>query len=173
MSLRQLLFSFEGRIRRSDWWVGIVILLVAQLAIGFAAQAWFAVATSERSVGEVITPTTIRNIALAGLAVSLALAWPFTALNAKRLHDRDIATWPAVALSALLLLGPSVKFVATLDLMARGPGGGLFGTFPGQAFELVVLALGLGMLVVLGFLPGQSGANRFGPPLGTAEPAKT
>ena len=70
--------------------------------------------------------------------ISLALTWPVIAIYAKRLHDLSLSAW-------WLLLLPAVTFVAGLSEFNRLP----------------VVAYFL-LLLVLGFLPGSNGPNRFG-----------
>jgi uncharacterized membrane protein YhaH (DUF805 family) len=80
--------------------------------------------------------------------ISLALTWPVIAIYAKRLHDLNLSAW-------WLLLLPAVTFVAGLSEFNR----------------LHVVAYFL-LLLVLGFLPGSNGPNRFGEdPLGRAHDA--
>ena len=90
MSVWRLLFSFEGRIRRSQWWlvrlsVAFVffVLLMTLVAVGAALGA--ADAPPSRQVGE-------SGAVLFSLAIFLCLPvilWIELALTAKRWHDRD------------------------------------------------------------------------------------
>ena len=58
---QKLLFSFEGRTRRSHFWIGWLICLGAGVVAGW--------------------------IPLIGFALSIALIWPNLAISVKRLHD--------------------------------------------------------------------------------------
>ncbi len=76
MSLRWLLFSFDGRIGRRTWWlwgvaamVGMALYLTVVLRVAGASQ----------------------NIT-DGI-VNLLLAWPALAISVKRWHDRDKRGW--------------------------------------------------------------------------------
>jgi uncharacterized membrane protein YhaH (DUF805 family) len=80
-SLSTLLFSFEGRIRRSTYW-GASIL--SAIAIGIAIFA----------VAALVSPIP------AFLLVPVAW-WIGLALSAKRLHDRNLSGWMIVPLSIL------------------------------------------------------------------------
>lgn len=78
MTLMQKLFSFQGRLRRRDYWLlsfllfGVVIvifMLAGALGVNFAQDS-----------GEAT---------LLQLVVSLILLWPSLALGVKRCHDRN------------------------------------------------------------------------------------
>ncbi len=90
MSIWRLLFSFEGRIRRSQWWLArlsvafvFFVLLMTLIAVGAALGP--ADAPPSRQVGG-------GGAILFSLAVLLCLPvilWIELALTAKRWHDRD------------------------------------------------------------------------------------
>jgi len=92
MPLRTMLFSFDGRMRRSHWWairvVATVILCVLLfLAVGVLA-AVFRPPQSNAAGG-------IALIA-AGLPALVAYLWVYLATSVKRLHDQDLTGWIAV-----------------------------------------------------------------------------
>jgi uncharacterized membrane protein YhaH (DUF805 family) len=64
------------------------------------------------------------------------LLWPFVAISVKRLHDLNISGWWLVA-AAIIPFASRITYIgpATLWLIA---------------------------VVLLGFIPGKSGSNRFG-----------
>ena len=64
---QKLLFSFEGRIRRSHFWIGWLICL----GIGVVA-GW---------------------LPIIGGLISIALIWPNLAISVKRLHDMGKSGW--------------------------------------------------------------------------------
>ena len=68
------LFSFEGRLRRSHFWIGWLICL----GIGVVA-GW---------------------IPLIGFIISLGLIWPNLAITVKRLHDMGLTGWLAASPSS-------------------------------------------------------------------------
>ncbi|MGE3833112.1 MAG: DUF805 domain-containing protein [Parvibaculaceae bacterium] len=80
-----LFTSFEGRIPRSKFWLGIVIILVVQ-AVLFAVIG--ALAGGDINGGE----PNPALLAVAGI-VALLLLWPSLAIYAKRWHDRDKSAW--------------------------------------------------------------------------------
>lgn len=149
------LFSFSGRANRMDFWlvsVGLTFLqllitLLAGLMIGMLALHWL--------------PPDQQPIAALGfrLIVQLLFLWPITALAVRRSHDRNMSGWWYGA-SALFGLGPMIAAVA---VELSGIPEGQTETLILGGLSLAQLAIWLVFLVILGFLPGTRGANRFGP----------
>lgn len=156
MSLKEKLFGFEGRLRRLDWWVLSILLglacalfseavaLLARLAHPY--ELWMSIATA------------------------LPFLWPSLALAAKRAHDRDksarLAMWLTVA-SYVAALAPPGAFTFAGQLFDRG-------VWIAGVFLVIGVAGTLGalyLLVVLGFLDGTPGPNRFGPSPKREDPA--
>lgn len=75
-TLRQLLFSFDGRIGRRTWWLWGV---AAMLGLALYATVLLRVA----GVSATSTDT----------VVNLLLLWPAVALSVKRWHDRGKSGW--------------------------------------------------------------------------------
>ena len=75
-TLRQLLFSLNGRIGRRTWWLWGV---AAMLGLAMYATVLLRVA----GVSATVTDT----------AVNLLLLWPAVALSVKRWHDRGKSGW--------------------------------------------------------------------------------
>lgn len=141
---QKLFLSFEGRIRRTHFWIGWLILLGVNVVAGW--------------------------IPLLGSLISLALIWPNLAISVKRLHDMGHTGWLVVIPWAVCVVAGIVAFtmmgfsailnasaleredpVAILGLL--GPALGLFG---------LALLVGLGFLLWIGLTDGQRGDNRFG-----------
>jgi uncharacterized membrane protein YhaH (DUF805 family) len=107
---------------------------------------------------------------LMSLATSLPFIWPALALAAKRAHDRDKSARLVMALtvaSYAAALAPEGAFTAAGQLFDRG-------VWIGGFFLLIGVAGTLGslyLLVVLGFLDGTPGPNRFGPSPKSGDPA--
>jgi uncharacterized membrane protein YhaH (DUF805 family) len=97
MPISQILFSFSGRISRSEYWQGFAILL--PFSILLHVLSYSADSDSARVL--------IGIIALFGL-------WPGLALLVKRWHDRDHSAW-----WLLLLLIPYLNFVALLWMLVE------------------------------------------------------
>lgn len=164
MTLRDKIFSFDGRLRRKDYWLisislGMTVFVLTELAIlmifgptqslfggGFGAyqerannaQAFF-----------------VQNL------VGLVTLWPALAMSAKRAHDRD----KSARLIISLMLGTFVASYAPAWLWMTYPVE--MASPPGVAgylvFSVVSLVSSIYIFVVVGCLDGTPGPNRFGP----------
>jgi uncharacterized membrane protein YhaH (DUF805 family) len=131
--------SVYGRVSRQEFWLGyvgiIVVALILTRALPYQSGALYFIS------GDAPRDEAWRSALLwVGWPeiISLALTWPVIAIFAKRLHDLNLSAW-------WLLLLPLVTFAAGLNVFNR----------------LHVMAYCL-LLLVLGFLPGTTGPNRFG-----------
>jgi len=91
MNIMSLLFSFEGRANRLQFWgvyIGmIVIIIVFASAMGVNLSAVDA-------AGNPVAPGGAAGAAGLGILVlSLISFWVSLAINAKRFHDRDKSGW--------------------------------------------------------------------------------
>lgn len=143
-NFQQVLFSFNGRIRRQHFWIGWLICLGAGVVLGW--------------------------IPLLGTLLSIALIWPNLAISVKRLHDMGQSGWliviPWIAgiggvIAAFMTVGVAALtsgYVNTDDpaavLAIIGPMFGILG---------IVALIQLGFLLWIGISDGQRGDNRFGP----------
>ena len=151
MTFVQKMFSFDGRLRRQDFWVCTLILWGVNLAliIGCFTLAFAPIMSlgimSDRNGGEVDDAAALAAIlpmlplfVIFGL-LQLAMIWPSAAINVKRLHDRDQSGWLVLILVFCRLIG-WIPFVGTIPAI----GGFLF------------------WLINLGILEGTPGPNRYG-----------
>ena len=147
---KHLFLSFEGRTRRSHFWIGWLVCLGLGVVFGW--------------------------IPLLGFFLSIALIWPNLAITVKRLHDMGHTGWLAAIPYAVGIVGTIVAvsmigLTALLNMEALdneepaaiialiGPAFGLFG---------LMFLVGLGFLLWIGLTDSQRGDNRFGPnPKGT------
>ena len=141
------MFSFEGRLRRSHFWIGFLIIFGANVVLGW--------------------------IPILGWLISLALIWPNLAISVKRLHDMGKTGW----LIAIPWVGSVVAFFAGFAMViaaavANGYSEDYYEGNPaavfalmGPAFGLFAIAglLGLAFLLWIGIADSQKGENRFGP----------
>ncbi|HEX7761347.1 MAG TPA: DUF805 domain-containing protein [Caulobacteraceae bacterium] len=129
MSIWQILFSFEGRIRRTHWWLarlglgfGLVVLILVLGAIFAAIGA--AGGGSSGAGGEA-------GALVVGSAILLCLPlliWTELAITAKRWHDRDK---PAVMV--LIIFIPFIGGIWTLvecGFLDGTPGPNQYGASP-------------------------------------------
>jgi uncharacterized membrane protein YhaH (DUF805 family) len=139
MDFQYLFTSFDGRINRAKYWVGVVSLSVVWIILGFIIINIFG-----QTIGGILMTL-----------ILLALFYAFYAVAAKRFQDRDK---PGV--TALYGLVP--LFVANLLGIF-----GLTGTPQGlNALGWICTLINLGVilwfLIDLGILKGTPGPNRFG-----------
>lgn len=151
---QKLLFSFEGRARRSHFWIGWLICLGAGVVAGW--------------------------IPLIGFFISIALIWPNLAITVKRLHDMGHTGWLAAIPYVVGVIGTIVGFtmigmtaILNASALDREEPSAILALL-GPAFGLIALIglIGLGFLLWIGITDSQPGTNRFGPnPKESAPPA--
>lgn len=142
---KHLFLSFEGRTRRSHFWIGWLVCFGLGVVLGW--------------------------IPLLGFILSIALIWPNLAITVKRLHDMGHTGWLATipyvvgivgAIVAVMMIGATAFMnMAALEnedpaaiIALIGPAIGLFG---------LIFLVGLGFLLWIGLTDSQPGDNRFGP----------
>ena len=152
---QKLLFAFEGRTRRSHFWIGWLICL----GIGVVA-GW---------------------IPIIGGLISLALIWPNLAISVKRLHDMGKSGWLVAIPWVVNIVGMFAAFIM-IGATAFTNAAALEREDPAAIFALIGPALGLfgllalfnlGFLLWLGVSESQPGSNRFGPNPKDPTPAST
>lgn len=122
MSNLQILFGFNGRIRRLQWWMGSLIIM------GIVLAAVVVVMTLVGAIyGDYRNAPAVVSMVFGAIFIAcyVSIIWIQLALGVKRLHDKDMSGWWML-----------ITFVP-------------FGGFV--------------LLVILGFLDGTQGPNRFGP----------
>lgn len=139
---KQLLFSFDGRIRRSHFWIAWLILLGVNVVI-----SW------------------IPLINLLGIV----LIWPFTAIAVKRLHDMGRPAWfvaiPWVAAVLLTVVGFVMMGLSIVAAGAYDDSPGAFFALMGPGFGAFALGslIWIAFLLWIGLVEGQPGDNAYGP----------
>lgn len=153
MTLRDKLFSFEGRIRRTDWWLtGLMAGLVALVVWISFRLILTSSAGPLRGEGGFYVYLALEFLIL------LPFLWVQTALNVKRGHDLNIPAWPFIAFQIFAVGSGYVPFDRLLS-----PTGVVTPDQASLASNVLYWVGCLVELVVLGFLPGTRGPNRFGP----------
>lgn len=142
---QKLLFSFEGRTRRSHFWIGWLICLGAGVVAGW--------------------------IPLLGTVLAIALIWPNLAISVKRLHDMGQSGWLVVVpwvlsiivgIGGVAVLGVSV-FANMQALENEDPAAVLALLGPLLGLFALLFLISLGFLLWIGLSAGQPGENRYGP----------
>jgi uncharacterized membrane protein YhaH (DUF805 family) len=144
--LTSLYTSFNGRINRAPYWLGVIIMVIVALLIFLVVGALFGVSIAAPDF----------RFRLISLALTPLFLYPAVALMVKRLHDRDRPAW----LAGLFLAPSLIKSVTDLIGVTGNP----------LAFNILdVLLGGLGFVigiwafVELGCLRGTVGTNQHGP----------
>jgi uncharacterized membrane protein YhaH (DUF805 family) len=139
--------SLRGRVGRQEFWLGyagvIVVALILMRMVSHPDDAAYLMPSDAPDTD--IWQDTSFSFGWLEL-ISLALTWPIIAIYAKRLHDLNLSAW-------WLCLLPVLTFFA---------GSTMFSRLHVAAYCLLIL--------ILGFLPGSHGPNRFGEdPLGHSQ----
>ncbi|MCB1496661.1 MAG: DUF805 domain-containing protein [Bauldia sp.] len=143
MDFAYILTSTSGRIPRSQWWAGLVVLVVIAVVLGVIIS-WL--------LGGVFTVG--GRIAL--LILNIVLLYPSYAISAKRFQDRGKP-------GKLALIGVGLAFLQSL-LTTIGVMGNPFNQNAlDWIFGVLLLIVGIWYLIELGFLRGTVGSNEYGP----------
>jgi uncharacterized membrane protein YhaH (DUF805 family) len=96
-----LLLSWQGRIGRKDFWIGLVLTWIATLIVGVTLGA----------IGDLIHPDAAFGDLIADWAVALLWCWGLVVLGAKRLRDMGQPELIVLLLVPVLLLLAVVWFL--------------------------------------------------------------
>ena len=142
---QKLMLSFDGRIRRSHFWVAWLIILGVYVVL-----SW---------------------IPLLNL-LTIVLIWPFVAICVKRLHDMDRPGWFAaipwggslvLTVVGFMMVGASIFAAGASDGYNGNPAAFLALMGPGIGAFVLASLIWIGFILWIGLVEGQPGANRFGP----------
>jgi len=155
MTLREELFGFHGRIRRTDWWVKGILTGIVALAVIVPLRLMVVVGAEP---GPFQGETGFWLYQAIELLLMAPFLWVQTALSVKRAHDLNIPAWPILVFQVFAVGSGYIPF----DQLPSNIGPV---TLVQAAFVVNGLYLlgCLAELVVLGFFPGRQSANRFGP----------
>ena len=134
MSIPAVLFSFNGRISRFEYWLkGVLVIVAAIIVLNIltviitSAIAAGADASDDAETGLVALLAGLGIVLLLWFLAAIPLVWISFALYAKRFHDRGKTGWMGLVVF-IPLIGP------------------------------------FWILIECGFLPGDPVANAYGPP---------
>ena len=151
MDFGYLYTSFEGRINRKRYWMGLIVLIIVMIVVMFAAI--FLVG------GSVLVNDT--RTRLVTFVLQLLFLYPSAALIVKRLHDRNRPSYFA----AFLLVPMVIKAVTDLMGMTGDP---VSQNALDYLLNIIIFAVSVWFFIELGCLRGTVGPNQYGPdPLGT------
>lgn len=147
MDWKTLFFSPDGRIGRSSFWIGWLVLLGVNVVLGW--------------------------VPLIGWALSLVTIYCNVCITAKRLHDMGksgfLQVIPLIAVPTLIIgaivavAGPAIMAgIADADdaQVTAAVMAGIGGMF---LFFLAAFVIGLGFLLWIGISTSEPGENRYGP----------
>lgn len=136
MDWAYLLNSFEGRISRKTFWIGITVLVAAEILGHLVAQA-------------------LQGDRLSAI-VDLAFTYPEFAIATKRAHDRDLPIWILIVFFGG---GAMLDLLTVLQLTGSDDQPSAFSLAIAVPFTVLLVAL----LIELGFRRGTIGPNQYGP----------
>jgi uncharacterized membrane protein YhaH (DUF805 family) len=136
MDWTYLLNSFEGRISRKTFWIGMAVLVSAEILGHLVAQ-------------------TLQGDRLSAI-VDLAFTYPEFAIAAKRAHDRDLPIWILILFFGS---GAVLDLLTVLELTGSTDQPSVLSLFIAVPFTVLLVAL----LIELGFRRGTIGPNQYGP----------
>jgi uncharacterized membrane protein YhaH (DUF805 family) len=119
MSVAEMCFSFQGRMRRMHYWGATILVTVVLFAVLFAIDVWLP--QDENGQPSVAGATLVAIVYFVGL-------WTSLAIQVKRWHDRDKAGW-WVLINLVPILGTLWAFVEN-GFLDGTPGPNRFGPSP-------------------------------------------
>jgi uncharacterized membrane protein YhaH (DUF805 family) len=150
MDFGYLYTSFEGRINRKPYWIGLIVLIIVMMVIIFGASFLL--------IGSIVEPTF--QTRLVTFVLQLLFLYPSTALMVKRLHDRNRPSYWA----AFILVPMVLKSLTDLMGMTGDP---LNQSALDYLLNIIVFVVSIWFFVELGCLRGTVGTNQYGPdPIG-------
>lgn len=139
VGLTSLYISLDGRIRRSEYWLGGLALNVVQTLLKFAVLA--------------VVGFTSPAAKIVSFVIGVVFLWPAMALMVKRGHDRGRPAW--------------ISFAILASSMAAGlfaePIKILYGDVAAAIVVVPVFLVGLFFMMEYAFIDGDPGRNMFGP----------
>ena len=146
MGLVNLLFKFDGRIGRGEFWLAWLAYVIVQLVLSIAGALSDSMTVS----------------ALSGM-ITIVMFVSGIAVGIKRLHDRNKSGWYVV----LLYVVPTVLLLLGTMIGATGDGS----TALAYGVWLIALAIAIWAFVELGCRRGTIGGNPYGPDPVAPKPA--
>src|SRR5436190_20445817 len=129
MDFKHLFLSFDGRVRRLHFWIGVIILWVIESVVNgiFAGGLFAAAASGDRAALMAAVGTAAPILCV----VALVMLWPTLAIWVKRCHDRNKSGWWLVLmwLASLTIIGVLWPLIE-LGFMDGTPGPNRFGPSP-------------------------------------------
>ncbi len=169
--------EFNGRSRRSEFWLWVLFRILVGMVLGAGALAWLApVLPHVRDQPELFMPRYFTVWPTVSL-INLALLIPSLAVGVRRLHDINRSGWWLIMPVVVAIVGVTVFMIVfgihMFQLISMHPNGSnmsdkeglslIFGML-GYMFLFIVLPSLISQIVMLVFYvtEGTRGPNRFG-----------
>jgi uncharacterized membrane protein YhaH (DUF805 family) len=106
-----MLFSANGRIRRRDFWLWSIAVVVLGIPLEILAHIFLSGHSLSQLMSDVGRPHGLdyTPFDIAVSAIMVVLQWPFICLTAKRWHDRNRPGYIAVVIGLMALASSLVK----------------------------------------------------------------
>jgi uncharacterized membrane protein YhaH (DUF805 family) len=135
MSIIQMLFGFQGRLRRRDFWLCTLGLMVVSWVVYAVLAMAMMPAVHMSSDASTVNVAAVSAMSSVWGLCALIMLWPSLAIAIKRCHDRD-----QTGLWVLMLLIPVIGFfwwLINLGILDGTPGPNKFGPSPKGLGEAV------------------------------------
>jgi uncharacterized membrane protein YhaH (DUF805 family) len=146
MSLFELLYGFQGRISRSQWWMGQLALLSLLGLFYVFWSGWLATNDLTGALLQSAEPPTRLKVLAALLVLSAVISsvmvWMAFSLAIKRVHDQGRSGWRALA------FGLPVIFAEVM---------------PSEGFTFIAVIIAVWYVLELGCFKGYPRHNQYGP----------
>jgi uncharacterized membrane protein YhaH (DUF805 family) len=154
------LFSFKGRASRRDFWTVAIALTLLQMLATILVGTFLSAA-----LNPIVEPEQQPLVATVFAAtITLAFSWPIAAVGVRRSHDRNMSgRWFLIYMAISVAVG-----TWNVSANARGIAEASSELPALAAAGLLQLVLLVVFVIILGFLKGTPGPNRYGSPPGTA-----
>ena len=121
--MKNLLFSFQGRVNRAPYWYVHLAILVVEIAFLAAIMVPAILANDP----EMLTNSAVA-INLVGALVFIPIFWISLAVTVKRCHDRDKSGWWILIVLVPLIGG--IWFLIDVGFLRGTPGPNQYGPDP-------------------------------------------
>ncbi len=152
-SITKLLFSFEGRISRTQWWKGIFLSFILYLILLIV----FALITSPYTMSLSVDAKSTFSSYLTILIMLIVFLWPVLCITNKRLHDLNMSGW--LNLIVLFYLGAGAVFFLSIGSYP------LPSFYDSNIFQIIFVISGflsLCLIFMIPFARGTKGENKYG-----------
>lgn len=130
-----MFLGFNGRINRAKWWLGVLILIVAQLVLWFILGSIFGLSAmgsfdpNDPASAEMMAQQ-MSAMMIPMLILIAVLIYPTLALHTKRWHDRNKSGW--WSLIAFVPIVGAIWMLVELGIMRGTDGPNRYGQDPLQ-----------------------------------------